>query len=495
MMNEDSRRMRPAAFQTCGVYTLAALGLAFVGSLAAARTNAHPAAAAPPRAAESAARDAAPIFVKQDLQAALAASRQQNMLLIVELAGTPDRQRAAEARWQSECLRAWAKQHAIVVCVTDKPTIKTLSEAGINQGSGADPLVFRDAGYLRLFGVSARTSVPEGDAGKATFSTRQESRIPRPKGALPPGFDLLLKLDWTLRGVARKDAPWLAAHEAAAKQKGEAAWPARLLCSTASDGVPAFTDPASTPEQVTEVFTKASTFAASEKPEDRVMSAAMFTWLWEVAPTRLPQFEPARLLVVAARMKALADASPPAKARFEALYRTRLVNLNPGDQIALWDVLTLARIVGAHDGPLEFIDSALNDGDATAMMPVADKFNLETLLPRAHFNLVEGDLAALKRRVENDVRALNRAKPHALSDEQWAAASAFRAYALTVEAARSAVSAVAIGVRNPEAKADAAKSVAELAAAAKAGAPGATGLSGPLNPEAAVRLASELATK
>ena len=134
-------------------------------------------AAPPPRADE--------LLVKRALPEALAESKAQNKLLLVEIAGNTDRQRRALADYQPAPIRRWVARHALAVLLTDTDTIRKLSESDLNPGPDADPLVFRAGLQVRVFG----SGLPQ-----------KQSRL---KGPGKPGEAFLglgFKLDWTLRG-------------------------------------------------------------------------------------------------------------------------------------------------------------------------------------------------------------------------------------------------------------------------------------------------------
>lgn len=393
-----------------------------------------------------------PIFAPMDLQAALAASRQQQRLLIVELAPNAERERGVQQRWSNPGLAAWARRHAIVVMVKDMTAIRSLGEAGIQQSAGGEPIVFRDGGYARLFGVGSTTSTTKDEKGNetVTFMTRQESRLPRSKAANGTQIDLLFKLDWTLRGLQRTHADWYGAHVSAI---GAApAWPVVTLAANGGAGIEVYAPQGEGNAAIYDALAKARRWSASEKAEDLAKATGAYVWLWEQTA---PHFSPARFTIIAAEMKALADRHEPAKTRFTELYAARLNGLDPANLVAVWDVMTLARVVSAHVPPLDFLDASLNDADAVGVMPRSDRLNLEMMLPRLHFNGPSGSAVMLLASVEKDAARLKGKRPTVVSEAEWPAVVKFRRWAMLLEGSRTVAALTKMGNADTTAKAKA----------------------------------------
>ncbi len=370
-----------------------------------------------------------------DLNAALAESKRDQRVLVVELTPAPDRARAASERWASPVLSAWIRRHGVAIGVSDRNTLRTLSDAGIQQGAGNDPLLFRDGVYLRGFGVLASTSksVDENGVESWRFSTRQESRLAKPKGITPAGIDMVFKLDWSLRGVERTDAAWLSGHMNAIG--AEPAWPvATLSADFPPPNIEARIDPP--PPRVVLLLNAARKLAASEKPDDLKRAGEAYLALWERGVALDPAFNIARLTIVSAEMHALAQRHAPTKELFKRALASRWVGVNTRDISALWDVLTLARVVDEHTPVLEFIDNALNDADSTKVMPLDERLTWELALPRMHFNSVTEKAPAMLSRVRSDQRRLSAKRPEIVTPVEWARLTQSRRFIALLEGSR-----------------------------------------------------------
>ena len=392
-------------------------------STTAAMTNAP----APERAGSGLRNDA-------DLNAALAQSKREQRVLIVEFAPSPERARAASERWAAPALSAWVRRHGLAIGISDRTTLRTLANAGIQQGAGNDPLIFCDGLYLRPFGVLASTSKSVDEKGIESwrFSTRQESRLGRARGITPAGIDLVFKLDWTLRSLERTNAQWLSAHTNAIGP--EPAWPAALISAEFPAPTP---EGASDPQaRVVSLLKAARALAESEKPQDLKRAGEAYLALWERAGAIAPAFDVARLTIVSAEMHALAQRHAPTKDLFKRALASRWSGVNTGDIRALWDVLTLARVVGDHTPVLEFIDNALNDADAMKLMPLDERLTWELALPRLHFNSVTDKAPAMVARVRADQRRLSSKRPEIVTLAEWTRLTRSRRFIALLEGSR-----------------------------------------------------------
>lgn len=330
----------------------------FGASAAVVLTLVQPVVAADPPAPEA-------ILVKRPLRDALADATAQNKLLLVCIAGNSDRERRALADLSPAPVRRWAARHALGVLVTDQPTIKTLTDADLNPGPDADPLVFQGGLQVRVF---------------ASGLPQKRSRLRGPVGAGKPAesyLGLAFKLDWTLRG--KDDPPAAPAPESAGQ-------PGTPLYSVSDAGALAPADSgAAGPGDILAKLEQARASVRAGGAEGLRAATGLYTWLWEAADARDPRFRTARWLAVAPDIAELILKHPPARARFEALRRAMLSRLDIRDHAAVFDLLLLSRALGDHEENLAFLDSALNDPDAQAMMPTLERAAWELLLPACHW--------------------------------------------------------------------------------------------------------------
>ncbi len=435
--------MRSAAWPGLRRFKLTAGVIAALAGSAALLVPSHDAAGAmQPKVPAGGGGGGSVLQTEKDLNATLAQSKQEKRVLIVELTPTAERARAASERWSQPVLAAWVRRHGLAIGVSDRTTLRTLADAGIQQGSGNDPLVFRDGVFLRLMGVSASTTKSVDEKGVETwrFSTRQESRIARPKNLWPAGVDLVFKLDWTLRGLERTDNAWLAGHSTAI---GAApAWPSKVL--SADWGASQATSPAG---RVRETLATARTLAASDTPADLARAGELYLQLWERGVTLCPEFNIGRLTIVSAEMHALAQRHAPSKELFRKALGARWEGVDTQDIASLWDVLTLARVVDEHTPVLEFIDQSLNDADASKVMMLDERLMWELALPRMHFNGATDTAKTMSARVQSDQRRLTKKRPDIATEGEWARLMRARRFMALLEGARLTASAAQRGER------------------------------------------------
>lgn len=317
------------------------------------------------------------LLVERPLQEALDESKQKGRILLVEIAGNEQRQRDALRRYESPLVRRWVAQHALGVLLTDREMIKTLTESELNPGPDADPLLFRNGQYVRIFG----TGVPP-----------KKSRLRGPARPDESFLGLVLKLDWTLRGADEGG-------DVGAGAPG--AWPpARTWAGVTDDSAVGI--PAGPAVGAGGLPALALVLARHREAQDAVKggglenfrrATGLYTWLWEAcaaadADARSaagPVFWPALWLVVAPEMEALAGVHPPARERWKALRREMLPVLDVRDPRALFAFMVLSRVIGDQEDNFRFLDDALNDVDAGRLMPRSDRALLELILPACHW--------------------------------------------------------------------------------------------------------------
>lgn len=412
------------------------LGVIAVGMSASAAHGAMMSAAQP--------GTAMPEVVKSlDLAAAIAQARSESRLLLLELAPGTTRNAAISERWSSPILKAWAKRHALVVRVSDMATLKLLQEQGLTQASDGDPLLFKDGKYVRAFSIAANWSTQndENNQPVRVYASKQLSRIPRAPRGTASDIALMLRLDWTWRSFETGDPAFFAAHVKGVEERAKAVKPGEISFSMKEEtGVTPMLISVPMGElgekAIIDALTQVRAFSASEKPEDLAKATGGYTSIWELTDVAGSNFDSARLCIIAAEMHALASRYAPAKARFKAMFEAQMTQVDTADTKRLFSVLTLARIADVHVPVLEFVDNALNDPDAATMMPRAERLNLESMLPRLHFN---DPLSETKRPIsilERHAKVITGKPPRSIPAEAAAKAVEFRKWLMLVDAGR-----------------------------------------------------------
>ncbi len=417
------------------------LGVIAVGMNASAAYGAMMSAAQP--------GTAMPEVVKSlDLAAAIAQARSESRLLLLELAPGTTRNAAIGERWSSPILKAWAKRHALVVRVSDMATLKLLQEQGLTQASDGDPLLFKDGKYVRAFSIAANWSTQNDENNNPltpvrVYASKQLSRIPRAPRGTASDIALMLRLDWTWRSFETSDPAFFAAHVKGVEERAKAVKPGETSFSMKEEvGVTPMLISVPMGEAgekaIIDALTQVRAWAASEKPEDLAKATGGYTSIWELTDVAGSNFDSARLCIIAAEMHALASRYAPAKARFRAMFEAQMTHVDTADAKRLFSVLTLARIADVHVPVLEFVDNALNDPDAATMMPRAERLNLESMLPRLHFN---DPLSETKRPIsilERHAKVITGKPPRSIPAEAAAKAVEFRKWLMLVDAGRVA---------------------------------------------------------
>lgn len=387
---------------------------------------------------------AMPEVVKSlDLAAAIAQARSESRLLLLELAPGTTRNAAIGERWSSPILKAWAKRHALVVRVSDMATLKLLQEQGLTQASDGDPLLFKDGKYVRAFSIAANWSTQNDEANQPVrvYASKQLSRIPRAPRGTASDIALMLRLDWTWRSFETSDPAFFAAHVKGVEERAKMAKPDEAsFRMKEEDGIKPMLISVPMGEAgekaIIDALTQVRAFSASEKPEDLAKATGGYTSIWELTDVAGSNFDSARLCIIAAEMHALASRYAPAKARFKSMFEAQMTHVDTADTKRLFSVLTLARIADVHVPVLEFVDNALNDPDAATMMPRAERLNLESMLPRLHFN---DPLSETKRPIsilERHAKVITGKPPRSIPAEAVAKAVEFRKWLMLVDAGR-----------------------------------------------------------
>lgn len=349
-------------------------------------------------------------LVRMDLQDAMNKSAGESRLLVVVPAGNLGQARADATTWRNAALVEWARRFAVVVHVDDVEMVRTLYAGGLRFGDGEQPLVFRNGKQVRLFGTALPANATRLKLG------------PRPGGALAAAeraesVRLPLLLEWTRRGEGREDAAWLAASDAAGRAAGAdgGAGPARRgaeepLSQRATDSagqviaakidpVPADATPAqrlaAVLDRLAEARREAEAGKEQSQPGEQSLRRAvgLYTWLWEAtaAPGRAAldgdaeAVEGLGLFVLAPELERFARSHAPMRARMLQVRRAGFprVTVMEYPEFAAW--LMAVRLADAEKNGaavLEFLDAALSDVDAGAVLPRGDRAALELILPR-----------------------------------------------------------------------------------------------------------------
>jgi hypothetical protein len=427
---------------------MALLGFASIASAATTATSlAQPSTAMPE------------VVKSLDLAAAIAQARSESRLLLLELAPGTTRNGAIAERWSSPILKAWAKRHALVVRVSDIPTIKLLQEQGLTQASDGDPLLFKDGKYVRGFSIAANWSTQndENNQPVRVYASKQISRIPRAPRGTAADVALMLRLDWTWRSFETSDPAFFAAHVKSAAERAKAVKPGDTSFSMREEaGVTPFMVSVPMGEAgervILDALTQVRAWAKSDKPEDLAKATGGYTSIWELTDVAGSNFDSGRLCIIAAEMHALAARYAPAKARFKAMFEAQMTAVDTADAKRLFSVLTLARIADVHVPVYEFFDNALNDPDAATMMPRAERLNLESMLPRLHFNDPLSETKQPITILERHAKIITGKPPRTLPTEAHAKAVEFRKWLMLVDAGR-VVATLRVAGRDDDAKA------------------------------------------
>lgn len=359
------------------------------------------------------------LLVKRPLKDALDESRAKGRLLLVEIAGNADRQKKALADYQAAPIRRWVDRYAMAVLLTDLDTIRTLTESELNPGPDADPLVFRDGQWVRMFGTGAPP---------------KKSRVAGPGRPGEAFLGLGFKLDWTSRGKDDTLSP-------TPVERPEE--PARFIHGVSDEGAVGVTDPTAPGlEPLLARLREAQSLLASDKPEDLKRAAGLYTWLWERGDAWDDRFTFARWLTVTPDIAALIAKHPPAKGRFAEVRRAMMERLDLRDHAALFDLLMLSRAIGDHEENLAFLDAALNDPDASLIMPVGERVAWEFILPACHWQ-PSGGAEPVDRLKRQDAKA--RRMMNGLDERAAAIARRVHAMTRTLELGRAYATALARG--------------------------------------------------
>lgn len=392
--------------------------------LAGAGLLASVAAGASVEAGQGAAGTAPALVADLTLEEGLAQSVAQRRLLVVFVVGNNrGRMGEAEAWFASPGAAAWAARHAIVVRVTDAAKVRTLAQAKLVQPAGADPLVFREGRSVRMFAG--------GPPGRGPSTPRV--RGPRDAGGSFAGP--VLRLHWTLRGLARTDRAWYEAHVAAAGGGGAGgSKPAGARTFAAMEGLGAAAVGEAGPEEFFPRLREARRLAASTAEQDLARATGLYTWLWEHAAAEEGEIAPAAVALLSPEMHALGVKSEPARQRWGAMRDGLQASLEWDDWSAVFRWVMLSRAAQDYEANLAFIDDALNDTDALKMLPRSDREALDTVLRQAHWLAPTGtDLAT---RVERSASKLAESRPGSEREEDWRRLMDVRRLGLRVEGAR-----------------------------------------------------------
>jgi hypothetical protein len=383
------------------------------------------------------------------LDQALVRATAEQRLLVVVLA--PARQN--QERWRSVLgaprLAGWLRHHALAVMVTDQPTVTRLTDAGLNPGPDADPLIFKDGLAVRLFG----SGLPQK---RSRLSTHRAS---------PASIGLLFKLDWTVQFLSRPSATnaapapaWVARHGPGVHVQPAAA-PAKPV---AAPGVlaEALTDLSADPAAF---FARSAAAAApGAAPEVALTAAERLIALWEATwlPAAAvaqpasgaspllatPAWRAACTVLLGNHLQLLASKHPPARQRLLALRSAALLTLNPRDDQAVFAYLMLCRAAGEVDENFGFLDDALNDPDGRFMLTWAQRTAYAAMLRHAHWQAPPAaERAAAVRSVGQLRQRLADPQPDEATAEQFAALTETRRFVFHVAAVRTYAAMLAQG--------------------------------------------------
>jgi hypothetical protein len=392
------------------------------------------------------------VFSEEPLARALAASIEQNRVLIVVVSNDKAKQAANAAPWNDPHLAAWARAHALVVHVTDMSTIRTLTAGGLKPGGPEQPLIFRGGKQQRLFGSDPRANT------NRLRPTPKEGRRPGDE-ASNAALRLMLRLEWTRRGWQKEDPAWWTAHNAACPAP---TFSPGTLHTQSSPGalamaqVPAVQGVEGVAADQSDAlgrWLQAEALMAREDEESKRAAAGIMTWLWEAGPSADPVVGPTIQTMLPGRMRKLAERWPAAAERWEELRQAGLDRLAWMDHRELFAFLMLARVVDRHVDVLDLMDAALDDSDGAMLLPAADRLSWELILPRAAL----GDPLKLpgtgepKAFLERLLKRIKGEPPKRLAQDQWTSAVRFQGVMLVNEGCRLHAALLAAG-RDEEAR-------------------------------------------
>lgn len=398
---------------------------------------AAPAPSKSPAAAPKPPQDARPsVLTSLPLEQAIAQATAEQRLLLVVLA--PARQN--QERWRSVFaqprLAEWVRHHALAVMVTDQPTVTRLTDAGLNPGPDADPLIFKDGLQVRLFG----SGLPQ-----------KRSRLSSHR-ATPASIALLYKLDWTVQFLGRPSpatpAPnpaWLARHGPGPHLQPPAHAPVAPPAALTQALADLTADPAAFFARTAAASSPNSTPEAGLAAATSLVALWEATWLAPSSPQPSPQpllanpaWRAASTVLLGNHLQLLAARHPPARQQVLALRAASLASLNIRDEQALFAYLMLCRAAGEVDENFGFLDDALNDPDGRFMLTWAQRTAYAALLRHAHWQAPPpADRAAAVRAVAQLRQRLADERPDEASPEEFQRLTATRRVLLHVAAART----------------------------------------------------------
>lgn len=288
---------------------------------------------------------------RQELQKAVDASKSASKVLLVTFGTDAGRAKANEAVLTTPVTAAWVSRHAMLHAVSDVGLVRELTESGLKQTPGGDPLMFVD-------GVLA----PLDKAGSCLVLPG----LPRADVKTPTGrysISLGLRLDWTLRSPVFKEE-FLTRHAQTV--------PARPWPGTVDGAGPALLKGLSTARDLAR---------AKQWPE----AADAYAAAWFAAGGD-PWWAGVRCGDMAAEMSLIAAQSPLARQRFERLRSEYAGALELSDMRQVHEYLVLCRVLGDHEHNLKVLDEVLNARGSVTLLPPADVMALDWLLPACHFN-------------------------------------------------------------------------------------------------------------
>ena len=423
----------------------ALLSLAVIAVTPYNHSIAAPAAPKPPAAAPKPAQDARPpVLTSLPLEQAIAQATAEQRLLLVVLA--PARQN--QERWRSVFaqprLAEWVRHHALAVMVSDQATVTRLTDAGLNPGPDADPLIFRDGLQVRLFG-----------SGLPQKRSRLWSRR-----ATPASIALLCKLDWTVQFLGRTspvtpapNAGWLARHGPGPHLQPPAYSPVTPPAALEQALAEFTADPVA-------FFARTAAAASSTStPEAGLAAATSLVALWEAtwltpsssqpSPHPLPAnpaWRAACTVLLGNHLQLLAAKHPSARQQLLALRAASLASLNLRDEQALFAYLMLCRAAGEVDENFGFLDDALNDPDGRFMLTWSQRTAYAAILRHAHWQAPPpAERAAAVRAVAQLRQRLADERPDEASAEEFQRLTATRRFLLHVAAVRTYAALLAQG--------------------------------------------------
>ncbi len=391
---------------------------------------------------------AASILTERPLQEVLDESTARHRFLIVVTSPTREKTKANLALWNNPGLVAWCRRHAIVVHITDRKVIETLQQAGLVTGVPDQPLVFRNGKQERIFGSAPKEG--GGVAGTRIPQPPKEARTAK-DGSITTSIRLVMRLEWTLRSFRTRDEAWHTAH--LTSNPPVVPEPKPPLFRDAVPGVAAVNDqPEALFGETAAVdpiarFQAAIVAGSADAPDGKGkpdLATGLMTWLWEEGASRSSPsaFTPVLFGTAARWSKQFAERHPPANTRLDDL-RIRAAEELPAilaNDIAFYSYLMLCRAGGEHLDALDFLDNALNDPDAGAMMPRADRLILESMLPWVNWADpwqlpgAGSDPGSPVRRLRE---SLNAKPPRNMPASDWTRVTEFRRWLLATGGARA----------------------------------------------------------